>query len=82
MKTEDAVRYAGSAASLAELLGVSPSAVSQWDEFPPWSRQLQLERLTSGALQAEPGCESGRQCARASSHTPVPAPQSQEPGHA
>ena len=56
MKTDDAVRYAGSAAGLAELLGISPSAVSQWTDFPPWSRQLQLERLTKGALQEEPDC--------------------------
>ncbi|WP_280192124.1 Cro/CI family transcriptional regulator [Delftia sp. PS-11] len=56
MTTDDAVRYAGSAAALAKLLGVSPGAVSQWRDFPPWPRQLQLERMTGGALSAEPNC--------------------------
>ena len=42
MKKEDAVRFAGTAKRLAEILGISPPAVSMWgDEIP----QLQMYRL-------------------------------------
>lgn len=56
MRTLDAINHAKNATGLAELLGVTASAISQWGEFPPDARQLQLERLTVGALKAEPGC--------------------------
>lgn len=56
MRTLDAINYAKNATGLAELLGVTASAISQWGEFPPDTRQLQLERLTVGGLKAEPGC--------------------------
>jgi len=56
MRTQDAIEHAKGAKRLAEMLGVTASAISQWGEFPPDARQLQLERLTVGALQAEPGC--------------------------
>jgi transcriptional repressor of cell division inhibition gene dicB len=42
MNKSQAIRFAGSAAALARLLGVTPSAVSQWSEdIPP----LQVYRL-------------------------------------
>lgn len=56
MKTQDAIHHLGTAAALAKLVGVTPGAVSQWGEFPPDNRQLQIERLTGQALVAEPGC--------------------------
>ena len=56
MQTQAAISYAKNAAGLAELLGVTASAISQWGNFPPDARQLQLERVTKGALKAEPGC--------------------------
>ena len=57
MKTQDAIKYAGTAVKLAKLLTIESSgAISQWGEFPPANRQLQLERITLGALKAEPGC--------------------------
>ena len=56
MKKQAAIDHAGSTGALAALLGIKSAAVSQWDEYPPDMRQLQIERLTSGALKAEPGC--------------------------
>ena len=57
MKTQNAIEYAGTAVNLASLLGIkSTGAISQWGEYPPESRQLQIERITLGALKAEPGC--------------------------
>jgi transcriptional repressor of cell division inhibition gene dicB len=61
MRTEAAIAHYVTAASLARALStiskISQAAISQWGEFPPDRRQLQLERLTNGALKAEPGCE-------------------------
>lgn len=57
MKTSDAIKYAGTAVKLTEMLGMkSTGSVSQWGEYPPDNRQLQIERITLGALKAEPGC--------------------------
>jgi len=56
MKTQDAITHAGGSLKLSRLLGLSSGAISQWGDFPPDNRQLQLERITLGALKAEPGC--------------------------
>lgn len=56
MKTEEAIKYAGSVTELAKRLGVTAGAVSQWGDYPPDGRQLQLERLSRKKLKAEPGC--------------------------
>lgn len=56
MKTQEAISHAGSSAALAELIGVTPAAITQWGEYPPDGRQLQIEKLTRKALKAEPGC--------------------------
>lgn len=56
MKTQHAIDHYGSATALADALGVTLPAISQWTEFPPDKRQLQIERLTNGALKAEPEC--------------------------
>lgn len=56
MKTSDAIQFAGGATALALMLRITPGAVSQWGEFPPDSRQLQLEKLTRKQLKAEQGC--------------------------
>lgn len=56
MRTQDAISYFTTAAALAERLGVTASAISQWGEHPPDARQLLLERITEGKLKAEPGC--------------------------
>jgi DNA-binding transcriptional regulator YdaS (Cro superfamily) len=56
MNTRSAIEHAGTTGALASLLGITSAAVSQWGEYPPDVRQLQIERVTLGALKAEPGC--------------------------
>ena len=56
MKTNEAIKHFGSQVRLGEVLEISQASVSKWGEFPPDSRQLQIERITVGALKAEPGC--------------------------
>lgn len=42
MKTQTAIELAGSAAMLAKILEVTPSAISQWGEDVPQAREWQL----------------------------------------
>lgn len=42
MKTEKAIDHAGSPKALADLLGITPSAISQWGEDVPQAREWQL----------------------------------------
>jgi DNA-binding transcriptional regulator YdaS (Cro superfamily) len=58
MKTQAAIDHFGGEKALAEVLGLSETAVYQWTyrgEYPPDKRQLQIERLAP-CLKAEPGC--------------------------
>ncbi|SDI28514.1 DNA-binding transcriptional regulator Cro [Vreelandella titanicae] len=55
MKTIDAIKhFGGKKIDLAKALGLSPSAITQWGDDVPLLRQYQLERITKGALKAEP----------------------------
>lgn len=45
MKTLDALNLAGGNARLADLLGISPSAISQWGTDVPEAREWQLRVL-------------------------------------
>lgn len=45
MKTQQAIDHAGSARALADLLGITPSAISQWGEDVPESRYWQMQVL-------------------------------------
>jgi DNA-binding transcriptional regulator YdaS (Cro superfamily) len=51
MKTTDAAAFFGSKKKLADVLLINPSAVTQWGEFVPESRQYQLQVLTKGKLK-------------------------------
>ena len=51
MKTSDAAAFFGSKKKLADVLLINPSAVTQWGEFVPESRQYQLQVLTKGKLK-------------------------------
>lgn len=54
MKTIDVIKhFNNSSQAVANALGISPSAVSQWGESPPRGRQFELEKLTNGALQVD-----------------------------
>lgn len=45
MKTQQAIDHAGSAKALADLLGITPSAISQWGDDMPEGRMWQLRVL-------------------------------------
>lgn len=45
MKTDRAIDLAGSPKALADLLGITPSAISQWKDEIPESRKWQLRVL-------------------------------------
>lgn len=52
MKKADAVLHFGSQSKLAKALGLTKSAVSQWDEHVPALRAYQIQSLTNGNLVA------------------------------
>lgn len=45
MKTQHAIRQAGAPKALADLLGITPSAISQWGDDVPQAREWQLRLL-------------------------------------
>ncbi|WP_394230170.1 Cro/CI family transcriptional regulator [Shewanella colwelliana] len=53
MKTKDAISYFGNKSSLAKVLELSKSAISQWPEDVPELRAYQIEHLTKGKLKAK-----------------------------
>lgn len=53
MKTIEAVKYFGSKAKIAEVLGIDRSAVTLWGEFVPKGRQYELQVLTKNKLKAK-----------------------------
>jgi len=57
MKTSDVVEhFGGTQRAAASALGIEQPSIANWGEFPPPLRQIQIERLTNGALKAEPHC--------------------------
>lgn len=55
MTYQDALAYFDNKPSkLAKALGISPAAVSQWRDEIPRLRQLELEKISNGALKADP----------------------------
>lgn len=54
MKKQEAIAHFGGVSELAAALGLTPAAVSQWGEYPPALRQLQIERIAK-ELKAEEG---------------------------
>ena len=53
MTTSEVLAYFGSRPAIAAALGIKVPSVYDWGEHPPPLRQIQLERITDGALQAE-----------------------------
>ena len=56
MKTEAVFQHFGTQQASADALCMAQSSVAGWGEYPPDARQLLIERITLGALKAEPGC--------------------------
>lgn len=57
MRTAEVLVHFKTQAAIASALGIKQPSVATWGEFPPDKRQLQLERITKGALKAEAGCK-------------------------
>lgn len=53
MTLEDAKEYFNNYARLADALGINRSAITQWNGEIPEQRQLELQRITKGALKAD-----------------------------
>lgn len=53
MRTQDAADFFGGKSKLAEALGVSPSAITQWGEYVPLVRQYQIQVVSKGKLKAK-----------------------------
>ena len=47
------VKHFGNATKLAEALGLTKAAVSQWGDTVPLLRAYQIERLTNGELKVQ-----------------------------
>lgn len=56
MTTDEARKHFGTQEKLAAALGIAQPTVSGWGVYPPALRQIQLERITDGALRAESAC--------------------------
>lgn len=54
MKKADVISYYGSQVELADALGISEAAVSQWGDSVPQGRAYQIEVMTGGKLKADP----------------------------
>lgn len=54
MKKSDVIKFFGTQAEVARVLGINRAAVSAWGERVPPLRALQIENLTDGALKADP----------------------------
>lgn len=52
MNMNDAIKHFGSKTKLAVALGIKPSAVTQWGDSVPESRQYQIQVMTKGKLKA------------------------------
>ena len=53
MTTQDVLDYFQTHGAIAKALGITQSAVSQWDDRPPMLRQYQIQVLTQGGLRAD-----------------------------
>lgn len=53
MRTEDAVSFFGTKKRIAELLGIQPTAISQWGETIPLISAMRLEDLSYGNLKVD-----------------------------
>lgn len=53
MRKDEVLTYFGRTITVAEVLGVSHSAVCQWKEIIPEKNALRLHQITNGVLRYE-----------------------------
>lgn len=54
MYKKDVLNYYGTLVKLAEILKISPSAISQWKNIIPERQAYRLQRLSNNALTVNP----------------------------
>lgn len=59
MLKASAISYFHTRKKLAEALGITPSAVSQWGELVPPLQAARLQELTGGSLTFDPSRYTG-----------------------
>jgi transcriptional repressor of cell division inhibition gene dicB len=57
MLKQDVIDHFGGVTATSRALGTSQPSVTNWSDPLPVLRQLQIEKLTGGALKAGPECE-------------------------
>lgn len=60
MTKDQVIEHFGSQAAVAVALGIRQPSVWEWGDPLPPLRQLEIERLTAGALRAGPECDKYR----------------------
>lgn len=60
MTKDQVIAHYGGVTAVAKALGLSQPSVTNWGEYPPELRQLQIEAVTEGKLKAEPECNKFR----------------------
>lgn len=64
MTKEEAITFYGSQEALARAIKVKQPTVAGWGEYPPLTRQIDIEVATDGKLKAELTGEQRRILAR------------------
>ncbi len=59
MTTDEAIKFYGGKMQLATALGIWPQTVYQWGEFPPMSKQYEIEVRSGGKLKAGTAVRAG-----------------------
>lgn len=54
MYKKDVLNYYGTLVKLAEILKISPSAISQWKDIIPERQAYRLQRLSNNVLTVNP----------------------------
>lgn len=54
MLTKDVIDFYGTKIAVARALGISPSAVTQWQEIVPEKQAYRIQILTGGKLKINP----------------------------
>lgn len=54
MLKTDVLRYFGSKSATAQMLAVTPSAISQWKEVIPEKQAYKIEKISNGELKVNP----------------------------
>lgn len=60
MTKDQLLIHYGSQEAVAKALGIKQPSVANWRDPLPELRQLEIERLTDGALRAGPECDKYR----------------------